>query len=193
MNGHDDHRHEDERWPEGLIDQAFGDMVRQDPAGPDANLLVATRSSMRLALARRRRRRWVVGVAVGCGSAAAGLLVAVALRTPADRTALRQTAEQPHPPATTTTELAEQTEPSEATPPRDTLITQADREQIRRSLARMTWRRTWDDPGGAQSRELESIRRRIRRLSKELSEAPRSTQPAGSTRGPARTKEVHHV
>lgn len=193
MNDHDDHHHEPDDLGDDRIDQAFNEMVRQDPAGPNASLIATTRSSMRLALARRRRQRWLVRGAVGIASTAAGVIIAFAAWPTATTQSPHQVAERPQPPTPTTTEVARSDEPGAGNPSHGTLIGQADREQIRRSLARMTLRRTWDDPGGLQSRELSKIRRRIRRLSEDLSDAPRSTQPAGSTKKPAPTKELRHA
>ncbi len=174
-------------------------LASQDADGPTDETLAATQATIGLAIARRGwRRRLRIVAAVGSAAAVAVIALVIA-RRPA-----------PTPQAPTVAQ-APQTPGSQ---PGVTGLSLADREIIRKTLVRIHRQRVWDDPlddqtarlrrqvealrfsscrVGPTPRRYQLLRRRIDRLSDEVEPASRTTQPAGSSRRPAPTKEADHA
>ena len=174
-------------------------LASQDVDGPADETLAAMQATLRLAIARRVWRRRVRIVAA-IGSAAAVVVIAlVVARRPNETPQVPTLAHAPQPPVS---------QPAVAG------LTLADREIIRKTLVRIRRQRVWDDPlddqtarlrrrvealrfsscrVGPTPRRYQLLRRRIDRLSDEVEPASRTTQPAGSSRRPAPTKEADHA
>jgi len=174
-------------------------LASQDVDGPADETLAAMQATIRLAAARRVWRRRLRIVAA-IGSAAAVVVIAlVVARRPGQTPQVPIVAHAPQPPAS---------QPAVAA------LSLADREIIRKTLVRIHRQRVWDDPlddqtarlrrrvealrfsscrVGPTPRRYQLLRRRIDRLSDEVDPPSRTTQPAGSSRRPAPTKEADHA
>jgi len=174
-------------------------LASQDAEGPTHETLAATQATIRLAAARQAwRRRARIVAAVGSAAAVAVIALVIARRPP------------PRPQAPTVAQ-APQTPGSQ---PDVVALSLADREIIRKTLVRIRRQRVWDDPlddqtarlrrrvealrfhssrVGPTPRRYQLLRRRIDRLSDEVEPPSRTSQPAGSSRRPAPTKEADHA
>lgn len=191
----------------------------QDSSTPSDDLLAVTRGSVHLSLARRRRRRRIGIVAVVGSVAAAAILVVIAARTsaPTDSGAIVD-ADQ----VRSGVDIIDadgvasgvEIDSASATQPVDVRLTDADRQVISETIARMRYERTrdtsWEDQTTRLRRDLSRarfgryniatsprryslLRRRIKDLSRDIAPEPQVTQPAGSTQFPANAKEPRHA
>ncbi|MBN1345295.1 MAG: hypothetical protein JXQ73_21560 [Phycisphaerae bacterium] len=171
----------------------------EDESGPGGGLLATTRVTMEVALERRRRRRQVRRFAAA-GSIAAAAAVVLAFT-------LSHKSSPEAPKGIEKAQLA-------VSQPARRGLNDEDRARLRRSVARMRYDWSWDDSldrDVAEAKErLEAVeysscrsdwaprryrmlRGQIEHVSRELDRPPRTTRPAGSSRGPASMKEANNA